>query len=311
VRRLPIGCNTRRPRVDNLSMTKPRCVLPAVTYLVTRRCSERRFFLRPDPEVTQVFEYVLGLLAPKFGIAVHAWMVMSNHYHLVLTDVDGRLPDFERELNSLVARAVNSIHGRWESFWDPESYSAVALLEVDDVVAKIGYALANPVEAGLVGRAGAWAGATSEGVRFGRGRWVARPRRFFSEAMPAQVELRLTLPASCSELGGERLQARVREVVEGVEAEAAKRGRPMGMARVLRQDWWASPTTVEARWGIKPTVAGRSKWARIEALRRAKGWLAAYKEALARFVGGARDVVFPVGTWEMRVRLGCPTVALE
>ena len=62
---------------------------------------------------------------------------------------------------------------------------------------------------------------------------------------------------------------------------------------------------------MKPTIAGRSKWARIEALGRAKAWLAAYREALGRFVAGARDVVFPVGTWHMRVRLGCCAVAVE
>jgi putative transposase len=86
-------------------VTKPRCVLPGIVYLLTRRCSERRFFLLPEPAVTQIFEYLLGLLAKKYGIAVHAYVVMSNHYHLVVTDTAGRMPDVQRELNSLLARA--------------------------------------------------------------------------------------------------------------------------------------------------------------------------------------------------------------
>jgi REP element-mobilizing transposase RayT len=94
--------------------TKPRRVVPGVTYLVTRRCSERRFFLHPDPQVTWNFEYLLGVLAAKYGVEVHAYVVMSNHYHLVVTDVQGVMPDFQRELNSLLARSVNAFRGRRE-----------------------------------------------------------------------------------------------------------------------------------------------------------------------------------------------------
>ena len=293
-------------------MTKPRCVLPGVMYLVTRRCSERRFFLRPDPEVTQVFEYLLALLARKYGIAIHAYVVMSNHYHLVITDVDGRLPDFERELNSLLARSINAFRGRWESFWDPDSYSAVKLLEDDDVMAKMAYTLANPVEARLVGHAREWGGATSAGMEFGRPRRVGRPQRFFSARMPEAVELVLTRPEGCcGKLSDRELMKQVNVEVERREIEHRKLGRAMGMTRALKQDWRSSPDSEEARRGMKPTVAGRSKWARIEALGQAKEWLAGYWDALAQFVGGARDVVFPAGTWQMCVRLGCRSVAVE
>ena len=102
---------------DKASVTKPRCVLPGITYLLTRRCSERRFFLLPEPAVTLIFEYLLGLLSTQYGIQIHAYVVMSNHYHLVVTDTEGRLPDFERDLNSLLARAVNRHWARWEAFW--------------------------------------------------------------------------------------------------------------------------------------------------------------------------------------------------
>jgi REP element-mobilizing transposase RayT len=33
-------------------MTLPRQVVPGYDYLITRRCSERRFFLRPDDDTT-------------------------------------------------------------------------------------------------------------------------------------------------------------------------------------------------------------------------------------------------------------------
>ena len=266
--------------------------------------------LEPDRQVTQIFEYLLALYSTKYGIEVHAYVPMSNDYHLVVTDTRGTLPKFEQDLDSLIARAVNRARGRWESFWDRESYSAVTLVEDEDVIAKMAYTLANPVEARLVGHADEWDGATSAGMQFGGRRWITRPRKFFSEGMPEVVELRLTRPACFAELSDRELMDSLRGLVEGAEAEARKQGRAMGMAAVRRQEWWSSPVTTELRRGLTPTIAAKNKWARIEALQRAKAWLIAYREALAVFVGGVRDVVFPVGTWKMGVGLGC-VVAIE
>src|SRR5512137_205449 len=106
-------------------MTAPRQVLPGTTYLVTRRCSQRQFFLRPSQTTNDVFRYVLALAARRYGIEVHAYCVLSNHYHLVVTDPHARLPDFQRFLNAFVARAINAHRGRWEDFWGPNSFSAV------------------------------------------------------------------------------------------------------------------------------------------------------------------------------------------
>ena len=105
-------------------MTAPRRILRGATYLVTRRCSERRFFLRPSASTTAIFQYVLAVAALRYNVLIHAYCVMSNHYHLVVTDPDAQLPEFSRYLDSLVARAVNASLGRWEAFWAPGSYSA-------------------------------------------------------------------------------------------------------------------------------------------------------------------------------------------
>jgi REP element-mobilizing transposase RayT len=73
-------------------MTLPRCVLAQQTYLVTRRCIGRRFLLRPDDALNNAFLYCLARAADTYGVEVHAFCVMSNHYHLVLTDPQGVLP---------------------------------------------------------------------------------------------------------------------------------------------------------------------------------------------------------------------------
>jgi putative transposase len=275
--------------------------------MITRRCSERRFFLLPEVFVTRTFEYLLGHFAHKYGIAIHAYVAMSNHYHLVVTDVKGRLPDFERDFNSMLARALNFHWTRWEAFWDRESYSGVKLLEEQDVISKIGYVLANPVKARLVGRAREWEGATSAGMAFGHRRRIQRPEKFFREesTMPEEVELVLIRPAGFDGLSDRDVHELVRSDVARREALHREKGKPVGMWRVFEQKWSECPSSSDPRRKLRPTVAGKNKWARIEALQRAKEWLAEYYEALKRFVGGEREVVFPRGTWHMRVRLGC------
>ena len=49
-------------------MTAPRQVLPGTTYLVSHRCSERRFFLRPSRLGNDVFRYLLAVAAQRYGI---------------------------------------------------------------------------------------------------------------------------------------------------------------------------------------------------------------------------------------------------
>ena len=148
---------------------------------MTRRCSERRFFLKPTDAVNQVFLYVLAVAARRHGVLVHAFCVLSNHYHLLVTDPEARLPAFMQYLDSLVARAVNASLGRWEGFWSSDaSYSAVSHDAADDVVRKAAYVLANPVSAGLVERASEWrrSGSASPRRRASSGRGpVPRPER--------------------------------------------------------------------------------------------------------------------------------------
>jgi putative transposase len=182
-------------------MTAPRQVLPGTTYLVTRRCSQRQFLLRPSKLTNAIVGYLLAVAARRHGIQLHAFCVMSNHVHLVLSDPEARLPAFAQHLWSLVARSLNSVLGRWESFWAPASYSAVALVGPDDIIDKIAYVLANPVAAGLVRRGKHWPGLWSAPETIGAGQFeFHRPDRFFRPkgVMPEHASLALVTPPGFS-----------------------------------------------------------------------------------------------------------------
>ena len=81
--------------------------------MITRRCSERRFFLRPDAETNNAFIYCLGVAALKYGVRVIFTATMSNHHHTGVLDVDGRLPDFLAHFHKLLAKHQNALRGRW------------------------------------------------------------------------------------------------------------------------------------------------------------------------------------------------------
>jgi hypothetical protein len=96
------------------------------------------------------------------------------------------------------------------------------------------------------------------------------------------------------------LRNRVRAVEVELEAERRRTGRRvMGRHAVLAQSWRDQPTSREPRRNLRPRVATRSKWARIEALLRNRALVEDYVHARARWQEGA-PVAFPPGTYWLR-----------
>ncbi len=290
-------------------MTAPRQILPGTTYLVTRRCLLRQLLLRPSERTSAIFRYVLALAARRFGIRVHAFCVLSNHYHLVVTDPDARLPAFGQYLDSLVARATNASLGRWESFWAPSSYSAVALASPADVLDKAAYTLANPVAAGLVRRGRDWPGLWSAPEQIGAAPILAdRPATFFRADgyLPDQVELELTVPPGFD--SAEEFRDQLTEAIERLEERARKEkgGAFLGKVKVLAQRPTARAMPGEARRKLNPRVAARDKWKRIEGLSRLADFLDRYRVAWFARRGGQTDAIFPAGTYLLRIAHNVP-----
>ena len=287
-------------------MTAPRQILPGTVYLITRRCSERRLFLRPSALTDAIFLYVLAVAARLHRVEVHALCVLSNHYHVLVTDREARLPAFMQYLDSLVARAINASLGRWEGFWSSDdSYSAVTAVAAEDVVRKAAYILANPVAAGLVKTGREWPGLWTSPEQLGSAKLVApRPKIFFSEtgAMPASAELLLTTPRGFG--SAEEFQKLVAvalcELEEAHRRELGARGF-LGAGRIRAQSPFARPASGEPRRELNPRVGARDKWRRIEALSRLVDFLRAYRSAWRARRAGEADVVFPAGTYQLRI----------
>ena len=117
--------NSKAIPIDNLDMTAPRQVLPGSIYMVTRRCAQGQFLLSPSALVNQVFLYCLAYAAQFSGVQVVAFVCLSNHWHAIVTDVEGRLSDFMAQLNRLVGKCINTSLGRFESLLSsPRTHTA-------------------------------------------------------------------------------------------------------------------------------------------------------------------------------------------
>jgi hypothetical protein len=276
--------------------------------MFTRRCSERRFLLRPEPTVNQLYWYCLGWAAQKHDIVLHAAVAMSNHSHIVATDPKGRYPNFLRDFHGMLARAVNAHHGRWEHFWDSAQTSAVLLEGGSAQLEKLVYVLANPV--GLVEKAHHWPGATSLSASLQRETIeVSRPAEFFRDemgggAMPDTVTLEFVPPPAFASMDkdayAQLVRGRIAEEEQRAAAERAKKGtRVLGRKAVREQHWKQRPRNAEPRRGMSPTVACRDKWRRIERLFSNREFHQLYRRAFEAFRCGL-EAVFPPGTWRMR-----------
>jgi hypothetical protein len=286
--------------------------------MVTRRCSERRFFMRPDAETNNAFVYCLAVAAKKAAVGVVFFTAMSNHYHAGVVDSEGRLPEFLEHFHKLFAKHQNALRGRWENFWASEQTSVVELVSSEDIVEKMAYTLGNPVKDHLVQCAHQWPGASSLGAQVHGHRISAhRPRHLFRPdgPMPPAVELKLVTPVELESLAREELLAVLRERLTSIEqqalgARARGEAQLLGRRGVLDQNWSDRPRRPEPRRQLSPRVACKNIWRRIEVLRRNKIFVAQYRCAREAFLGGGA-AVFPEGTyWLTRfagARCGPPT----
>jgi REP element-mobilizing transposase RayT len=272
--------------------------------MITRRVRHRTFLLRPSEKTNEIVEYVVAVTARKYNIKIHAIKVLSNHWHVVMTDPDGNLSRFLCDCHSLIGRAINSAHGDEENLWAAQDTNKVECADPGDIIDEMAYTMANDVEAGLVRYGYHWPGV--------KRCWpdppktCKRPRYFFSSKMPEELELEMHRPPGFEDLSHEELSDLVKNAIhdreERFRAEADLEGRRfLGRRAVLAQSRYARPKTKSGRADIKPRIKARDKQRLRELIERNRSWDIDYAEALHAWRSGDRNVLFPYGTNKMRM----------
>lgn len=101
------------------------------------------------------FLAVLGETCSRFNWVVHAYCLMSNHYHLLVETPDGNLAKGMRQLNGVYTQRFNRIHERVGHVFQGR-YKAI-LVQKDSYLLELArYVVLNPVRARMVRSANEW-----------------------------------------------------------------------------------------------------------------------------------------------------------
>jgi len=308
-----------RSRPDRL-----RVIEPGVTYLVTKKTTDDLFLIVPSEVVNEILTYTLVLMSCRYGVLVHGYCFMSNHLHLLVTDVRAELPSFMQQFLSQTSKALQVATGVERPIWNSEPYSAIALLDLDAAERKIVYTLLNPTRAGLT-EPTEWPGVTSAGLRFGQVITAKRPKVYFSARYrPESVSMVLApLPqpfdrfreggpeedmseedrAAAERESEARIQALLETELEETHRELEAEGKSLaGPERVLK-------TSRETR-GSHPVRNRRPRFATRDPLRLAQAlydrheFAKKHEKARQRYVSGHHQAVFPPGTYGYHRLLG-------
>ncbi|BCX47894.1 4-hydroxy-3-methylbut-2-en-1-yldiphosphate synthase [Haloferula helveola] len=105
-----------------------------------------------NPEVAELVEKALRHFDGS-RYTLHAWSVMPNHVHAVVTPAEGfDLAGVTHSWKSFTAKEANRLLGRTGPFWQEESYDHI-VRDADDFRNQVRYVLRNPGEDG-----GKWTG---------------------------------------------------------------------------------------------------------------------------------------------------------
>lgn len=108
-----------------------------------------------DDADRSIFLDALALAAERFHLEVHAYCLMSNHFHLLLLSCEGQLPAGMKFLSGRFTRLTNVRAGRDGPLFRGRYYS-VGTTSDAHLVGALRYIHLNPVAARMTQTAEAW-----------------------------------------------------------------------------------------------------------------------------------------------------------
>ena len=126
-----------------------RLTLPGYPHHIIQRGNNRQAIFTTVAD----YEFLLGLIdanAKKFEVELHAYVLMSNHFHLLATPkTNTGLPQMMQAVGRSYVRYFNDLQGRSGTLWEGRYRST--LIQTDRyLLACMTYIDLNPVRAGLV-----------------------------------------------------------------------------------------------------------------------------------------------------------------
>ena len=126
-----------------------RVVVPDVALHVIQRGNNRSACFVAGSDYRTYLRYLRDY-AFEFGCAVHAYCLMTNHVHLLLTPASARAcAQLMKHVGQCYVQTFNMAHGRSGTLWEGRFHSCLVPTE-GYVLACYRYIELNPVRAGMV-----------------------------------------------------------------------------------------------------------------------------------------------------------------
>ncbi len=192
----------------------PRLILPGVALHIYQRGNDRKATFREDSD-RLVYLSNLGELCKRWECALHAYCLMTNHVHLLLTPADEDGPAcVMRDLGRRYVRYFNERHGRTGSLWEGRFYSCL-LDSARYVLGCQRYIDLNPVRAGMVSSPGGYRWSSYAGNSGARKDSLLTPHAEYL-AMSSDESMRhAAYAALCREAEGPEFLAGMRDATFG------------------------------------------------------------------------------------------------
>ena len=277
---------------------------------VTGRIAHSRFLLRPGRRLNRIFAGCLGKAQELYPVRLHAVVVMSSHFHLLLSPDDSQqLARFMCHLNTNLSKEVGRLHDGSGSIFERRYQCIPVSSEPKAQQARLRYLLRHGCKEGLVLSPRDWPGVQSAaalcdgkpivgtwldrtGLRHARSRGEDEGPSDFTTRYEVRLE-----PLPCwKHLDEETWRGLVRDMVADIEVETlAEHQRsgtaPCGASAVLEKP----PHYVPGRQKRGPAprfhVASRAAWDALVA--GLQEFVAAYQIAAERLAQGVKSVRFP------------------
>ena len=121
---------------------------------VTTHSVEFLDLYRADDE-RELFLSILDRVVDKLKLLVHTYVLMTNHYHLLVSTPNANLADCMHVLNGEYALWVNKLRKRRGHVFDAR-YRPTVVERDEHLLEVLRYVVLNPVRAGICARAEDW-----------------------------------------------------------------------------------------------------------------------------------------------------------
>ena len=131
----------RRVRIEN----------PGYHHIYNRGVEKRVTFA--DAKDKDKFLNIVCEVANRYNFVIHGYVIMDNHYHLLLENKKPNLSAGMRQINSLYAQYFNKRHNRVGHLWQ-DRFKSWYIFDENYLYTLFKYLEFNPIEANIVDKTG-------------------------------------------------------------------------------------------------------------------------------------------------------------